>query len=161
MINNKKFTALFITLFAITFAKNSVAANFTGSASVLLQQQVIVSELNQINFGTITIGTDADVVTLSPNGDISSLTGATITNGTSAAFTAVGTPDANITISFQNGSLSGPGQIMTIQNFQHNGGVSFDNLGVITFNVGADLVIPENQTAGSYSGNYVISVDYP
>lgn len=152
-----------IILCAAFYSPSVFSLSFQGSASASILQLISITENSVMSYGSIMTDGQADVITISPDGEISSTNGTTMEGDVSAAsFNIAGTPLAAISISFQDGQLSGSGQSMTLNNFTHDAGASalFDNAGVLNFNVGADLSINANQVSGSYAGNYIVNVDY-
>jgi len=121
-------------------------------------------EITEMSFGTITVDSSGDTITLSPSGGITTQ-GTSIVSGTYAAaeFTVSGDKNTAFSISFSSGdSLTGPGTSMSLGSFTHSAGTSpvFDNKGKALFTVGASLTINSPQIDGSYSGTYTIFVDY-
>lgn len=154
-------TALYFA-FSLTPA---MAADVTGNASATIQQAIVLSEDTAMDFASVIADASGDTITLTPAGSISA-TGASTFSGTPAAgaFSATGTPSAAVAISFSSGdTLTGPGTAMPLGTFAHDAGGSpaFDGSGNLSFNVGADLTVNASQTAGSYSGTYTLTVDYP
>lgn len=154
------FTALAIN--SILFVSLSIAETDTGTARVEIRQPVVLSELAQLNFGIVS-SNDADVITISSNGDISSLNGANIAGASNAGrFAASGQANSNVTISFASGVVSGVGDDMVVNNFTHNLGSSpsFDGDGALAFDVGGDLQVNSSQIPGVYTGTYQVSLNY-
>ncbi len=122
-------------------------------------------ERTEMNFATIIADPDGDVIRLRPNNRITARNGSLFLGSPSAAkFTVRGDPDEAVFISFSSGdTLTGAGAPMRLRNFQHNKGSSpsFNARGRLTFKVGARLVIGAGQVSGSYSGTYLVTVDYP
>ncbi len=141
------------------------AAESTGTANVAVERLVTLSQDTPLSFGVIATNSKQCIVTLSPAGAINcpgqpfQFSGA----ATPATFTVGGNSNTPVTISFSSGdSLTGPGSAMTLNNFQHDAGATpvLDGGGWLTFNVGADLRIKNNQVSGNYTGSYTISVNY-
>ena len=139
------------------------ATDQTGNASAQIQTAITITEDTQMDFGIIAVDTSGGTVTISSAGAVSG-PGTYSFSGSPAAgtFTASGDASTAVTISFTNGSLTGPGTAMTLNNFTHDAGGSptTNGTGDLTFNVGADLVVGANQTAGAYSGTYTVTVNY-
>jgi hypothetical protein len=156
--------SIFVIMIAsIAVSQLSLASTATGTASAEITQAVVVAQTAPLNFGVIQADS-ADVITLATNNVISTLNASTIVSGAPAAgqFNAAGIPNSAVTISFVSGVLSGSGVDMSIDNLLHDGGASpsFNPLGVLNFNVGADLSINAGQEVGIYTGNYQVSVNY-
>jgi hypothetical protein len=79
-----------------------------------------------------------------------------------ACFSITGTAGTSYSISLPNSvTLSGPGSnTMTVNNFTDNSSETLNNSGAGTFYVGATLHIGAQQTKGSYSGSFNVSVNY-
>jgi Mat/Ecp fimbriae major subunit len=134
------------------------------AALAACNKAITVTEMQQMNYGTIAVTSGGGTVTMAANGTVSAPGGFTVTGITApGTFQVTGTNNCVVTISFVAGSLTGPGTAMQIQNFTTNAGAS-PTLnpagGVLTFNVGADLVVNSGQLGGSYSGAYTVTVIY-
>lgn len=161
MIRFALFCAVFI--FALVGISHvSSAETVSGTASVEIRQPVALSQVQALEFGIISADA-ADTISVAPDGQFSSLNGATLSGASNAGrFSAQGQADTAVIISFADGVLSGVGDSMVIRNFSHNVGASprFDTDGALIFNVGADLVINASQLPGLYNGTYQVSVNY-
>jgi len=132
-----------------------------GSAYAL--KQIQITENVQMNVGKVGVTASGGTVTISPSGTVTAPTGFFLSGSTSAGqFTATGQISTPVQISFSPGTLTGPGQAITIDNFTTNAGPSpaFDGSGNLTFSVGASIVIAPTQQGGSYSGTYSVTVIY-
>ena len=112
---------------------------------------------------TVAVDGNAGTVTIDSAGSVSGPAGYTFSGSPAAGtFTASGDASTAVTISFTNGSLTGPGAAMTLDNFTHDAGGSptTDGSGDLTFNVGADLGVNGSQVSGAYSGTYTVTVNY-
>ena len=151
----------FVTLQVSPASADSVISR----ASAFIQQQIIVAQSLGIDFGKINFSGVADILTIAPDGTVTSKNGSSVVEGevTAGGFNAAGTPNANIIIEFTKGNLTGPGVPMEINNFTHDAGqtASFDTNGNLEFKVGADLNINDSQVGGQYSGTYQVSISYP
>ena len=129
---------------------------------------ITISETQQINYGAIAVTNGGGTVTIAPGGTVSAPGGFTVSGVTSAGkFHVTGKQNCAVSISFLAGSLTGPGTAMPIGNFTNNAGASpslniigAGSLGSLDFSVGADLTVNSNQTGGSYSGTYTVTVIY-
>lgn len=159
------FNIFLVVIVVVTHAQFANATNTVGTASAQIVQSIEVSEVQDLQFGALSLqGTHGDVITLNTSGVISTST-ANIVQGTlsqNAIFNAMGEPNALISLSFQNGFLTGAGSPMSIENFTHDAGASpqLNALGLLIFNVGADLEINDHQSVGNYSGTYQVTVNY-
>jgi len=141
------------------------ATTTIGSASVSIIQSAEITESQGMSFGQIALNNNqGDVITLAPDGSTSSITANVISGSLvqNAIFSASGAPNAPISLTFQNGFITGAGSSMNIQNFTHNAGETptLSPAGSLTFKVGAELQINENQATGNYNGTYQITVNY-
>ncbi len=146
----------------VSYSSFVFAADGTGNASAAIQQAIAIVENTSMDFATVAVDGSGGTVTLTSAGAIS---GATYTYSGSAAagnFTASGDATTAVTISFTDGSLTGPGTAMALNNFTHDAGGSptTDGSGDLVFNVGGDLVVNASQVSGAYSGTYTVTVNY-
>ncbi len=149
----------------MAFAGHSAqAADGTGTATAEIAAAITVTEDTGMDFGIIGADVAGDTITID-TADSVSATGASDLSGTPASgvFTATGTASSTVGISFSSGdTLTGSGTAMPLGNFAHDAGGSpaLDGSGSLTFNVGADLTVNASQVAGTYTGNYTVTVDY-
>lgn len=147
------------------FASASVAfaTDETGNASAQIQQAISITEDTAMDFGTVAVDGSGGTVTISAAGAVSGPAGYTFSGAPAAGtFTASGDASTAVTISFTDGSLTGSGDAMTLDNFTHDAGgtPATDGSGDLTFNVGGDLVVNAAQASGAYSGTYTVTVNY-
>ena len=127
---------------------------------------ITLTETTSMSFGTIGVVAGGGTVTLNSSGSRSAPTGfflsGTATAGAFKASATAASANCAVVISFTAGSLTGPGNPMTINGFTDNAGASpkLNGAGTLTFKVGANLVIGANQKGGSYSGTYTVTVVY-
>ena len=141
------------------------AETFTGNASVVIQQQLQVSEAEPIAFGRIfTQNNAAGSVILTPEGNLltDNVDSASDLPIQSGGFNLNGSPNALVSISFEDGLLTGTGAPLRLSSFTHNAGNTprFDDDGNLNFRVGATLEINDGQIGGAYDGSYTITIDY-
>jgi hypothetical protein len=133
-----------------------------GSAQAAIVQAISVSPATPLNFGFIIPGATAGTLVVSPTG-VTTPTGVTYLNGAAAGtFTATGTAGEPLVVTFDaSDTLAGPGPAMTINAFTAGGATTFTS-GTVTFSVGATLAVGTSgaQTAGNYTGNYNVTVNY-
>lgn len=140
------------------------AADATGTASVTIATPIAISQTTPLSFGTVVASGTAGTVVVS-NASVRTTTGGVgALGGTPAAavfnVTGQGTNAFSITLP-TTVSLTGPGTAMNVTTFNHNAGASPAlAAGAKTVNVGATLGVGANQTAGTYSGTYTVSVNY-
>lgn len=128
---------------------------------------ITISQTQPISYGTIAVTNGGGTVTISPSGTVSAPGGYTVSGITSPGkFHVTGKQNCAVAISFLAGSLTGPGTAMAIGNFTNDAGASpalthmAGSQGSLDFSVGADLTVNSNQTGGSYSGTYSVTVIY-
>jgi len=152
----------FVSLLCVLFSFPVYATTYSGHATVEIVSNIVVSELTALSFEGIQ--PQSGKVTISPSGGRTTVNSAH--NGGlathAARFVATGTPSAGVGISFANGSRDGTGDAMDINNFTHDAGVTpaFDSTGGLDFHVGADVNLNKDQQSASYSGTYVITINY-
>lgn len=161
-INMKKFSVLGVAMAAALFAGQAQAANsVTAGATVEIAAPVAITQTTALAFGNIGPSAAAGSVTVSLAGAKSVTGGVSDLGGSHAAgaFSVTGASGATYSVTIDGTvSLTGPGTAMTAT-LTNDGGGSLTG-GTDTFNVGATLAVGANQTAGSYSGSYTVSVDY-
>lgn len=142
----------------------AAAASAIGHASVTIVKSIVVAESAPLSFGMIGATPSGGQVVLSPSGTVSGPNGYTLGGAaTVGKITVLGEPGAAVTISFGTAAaLTGPGVPMSIGGFTHNAGASpaLDGAGQLVFSVGATLGVNAVQSPGSYSGSYVVTVNY-
>jgi hypothetical protein len=144
-------------------ASAAFATDLSGNASAQIQQAISIVEDTAMDFGTTAVDGSGGTVTISTAGAVTGPAGYSFSGSPAAgAFTASGDVSTAVTISFTDGSLTGPGAAMTLNNFLHDAGGSpaTDVAGDLTFNVGGDLVVNAAQVSGAYAGTYTVTVNY-
>ncbi|PIW25691.1 MAG: hypothetical protein COW30_18940 [Rhodospirillales bacterium CG15_BIG_FIL_POST_REV_8_21_14_020_66_15] len=161
-IKMKKLSVLGAVLAGGLFVGQAQAANSVNAgASVEIAAPISVTQDTALAFGNIGPSAASGTVAISLAGAQSVTGGVTALGGTVAAgaFSVTGANGASYSVSVPASvTLSGPGTAMTAT-LNHDGGGSL-TAGTDTFNVGGTLSVGANQTAGSYSGTYTVSVDY-
>jgi hypothetical protein len=162
---NRKLLAFVATAGLIAFggfSSNVYAASVNGNASVDIVTPLSIAEDTAMYFGQVSPDADnATTVTLTAAGAVSSPDGAGIAGGTPAAgqFTVTGSGSLTYSVSYVDGTLTGPGTNMTVTNFTDDSTGTLSS-GTETFNVGADLQVGAGQTTGNYTGTYQVTVTY-
>jgi Domain of unknown function (DUF4402) len=143
---------------------NAALVNASASANVLTPLDITAGAA--MDFGDVAGDvTSATTVVLTTLGVTSSTDGASAA-GTPAAgvfnVTGAGTLSYSITLPADGTvTLGGAGTAMAVNGFNHDaGGAPALTGGTASFNVGATLTINANQTAGAYTGNYDVTVNY-
>jgi hypothetical protein len=168
-MNNKLLLAAGVAALSTSFFSTSVtAATDTGNASatVLTPLSIVADAVNAMDFGDVAgDANDPTTVVLTTGGTTSSDDGAS-TGGTPSAgnfdVTGAGSLAYDITLPADDVvTLTGTGDPMKVDSFTDSvGGSSSLTSGADTFDVGATLTINPNQAAGSYSGTYIVEVNY-
>lgn len=126
----------------------------------------IVTELAELEFGTIAVGQNSGVVALPPTGAAQCGPHTCLGGQQSARYQIQGLPLTTYSITFSNGDqldLQGGGGSVPLQNLRATGNDSVTTglLGAGTFRVGGDLVLGPTTPGGSYSGTFEVTVDLP
>lgn len=147
-------------------------ANATVPITLTFWNTLNMSQITQLNFGAIERLTGNAVVRINPQTGvrtiISGASGINLINSpasTAGQFSISGEPNVNISVSLPSSiTLSGnKGGTMIVNNFTGSPSgtaTTLDAAGNRTLLVGADLTIGTNQTTGTYTGTYVITVNY-
>lgn len=138
--------------------------------SVTFWRTLAVNQVTHLNFGAIeTRGGNAVVRVAARTGIRSIVSGGSGVNlvsspvPTAGQFSITGQPNTNVTITLPSSiTITGSnGGAMTVNNFtKFPTSNAFDSLGNLTLKIGANLGIASNQTAGTYTGSYQITVSY-
>ncbi len=127
--------------------------------------QVTITEIQTLNFGTILANPGGDTITVKTNNGIREINGSDLQGGHSPAiFRFEGPGRTSISYSFStNDTLRAKGERVDLRNFVANRSSPFSlpGSGVRDLVVGADIIIPPNLNGGSFSGNYMLIIDYP
>lgn len=141
---------------------SAYAITVTGNVSAVIRRNIAATETQSMNFGTISSGTTAGTVTLSPAG-VRTSTLSYYGTSRPGIFTITGEPSTPLTISFTNGTLSNGANTMALSNFTTSttpASSTTDSSGSLTLNVGADLAVAANQASGNYTGTYNVTISY-
>lgn len=154
-------------------SNSALAASATGTANATIVTPIGITTGTALNFGTIDPGTGAGgTVTVYADGTATAYSGVTaVTGGTVSAgtfnVTGSGTLAYNVTLPAAAVTLNGSGGgTMTVDTFNsstaNTAGTTTGALvaGADTLSVGAVLHVGGSQTAGTYTGNYSVSVVY-
>ena len=158
-----------------------MAAPVCAQSSTFKGESVVVTplsfiEVNDLNFGSIIPSNQAGNVVLAPNGTRTSTNGIVLVGSRHepAEFAGMGTQNqiVQISVGATNNWLYGPGTRMRMRNitigstptavlttaprsFRINSAT-----GIFRFPVGAELRVGANQTPGTYSGTWTITLNY-
>lgn len=151
----------------------SGTATATIPITLTLWNTLSIIPVNTLNFGAIERITGNSVVRINAQNStrnvVSGVSGVNLISGspapTAGSFTIAGEPNVNVSIALPTSitiSRSGGGS-MTVNNFVGYPSSTLTNLdgsGNLTLSVGADLNIGTNQTSGTYTGTYTVTVNY-
>lgn len=151
----------------IGFASTGANAATSGAVSAdaeIVAPIAVTAGTNSLQFGLVG-NTAAHVVTVSTADARSSTVPAQLVAGTTptaADFNVTGSGAATYTITLPASvNLAGPGADLIVNNFTHDAGATPAlAAGLASFNVGADLTIPNAHPAGAYSGTFTVTVNY-
>lgn len=144
-------------------ASSAFATDLTGNATAQIQQAISIVENTPMAFGNVAADAGGGTATISTLGAVTGPAGFSFSGSPAAgAFTATGDASTAVTISFTDGSLTGLGAPMVLNNFTNDAGgtPTIDGGGTLAFNVGADLVVGAAQASGAYTGTYTVTVNY-
>ena len=151
---------------SVAFASSSsvsLSADVTGNASAQIQTAVSVVENTTMSFGDTAVDASGGTVSMTSTGSVTGPAGYSFSGSPAAgAFTVTADASTAVTISFTDGSLTGPGTAMVLNNFTHDAGGTPTTTagGSLAFNVGGDMVVNATQTSGAYTGTYTVTVNY-
>ena len=165
-LNKRLISGLAAAVLAALYSQTALAADVTGTATANVLAPLAISQTTQMNFGDVAgDATSATTVVLTTAGATSSVDGAYALNGSGAAgafnVTGSGTLAYDITLPVGAVTLTSGGDTVTVDNFiDSKGGSSSLTGGADSFTVGATLNLGAAQAAGTYNGNYTVTVEY-
>ena len=141
----------------------AIAEEATAQAQATLIRPLGLSEISNLNFGSVVLGESVGQVSLSPGGELTAL-GATIgdkSQANSASFAIIGQNSQAFTISlpakvrFANGK-----DVVWVETFTHNAGATpaLGKNGSGQFNIGATLRLGHGNPNGIYDGNMAVTI---
>lgn len=140
----------------------------SGQARVTTVQPLTLVKTSDLDFGSISAGAAAGTVRINPaSGARTTTGGAVASGGTPARATFIGAPSLGLALNVQISASptlvrAGGGASMTTA-LQVEGGTGwrfFTGTGPHTFRVGGQLNVGANQMAGSYAGQFTLTVNY-
>jgi Domain of unknown function (DUF4402) len=171
MRNSLRLAVVGAALAAASFATSAqAAATATATATAEILQSLTLTADSALDFGQIAANTGGSV-TVHADSTVAQ-TGSVVWTGTRApaAFTVTGSKGASVIVTLPAGPstlyLGGnpaATDTMVLSGFDKNptAGFQLDALtGKAGFNVGGTLTVGSNQTAGTYSGTFAVSVEY-
>ncbi|MHA1540572.1 MAG: DUF4402 domain-containing protein [Alphaproteobacteria bacterium] len=137
----------------------------TISASIEITAQIILLTENKVmNFGKITPDPAGGTVKLyNWNSTIINTVGNSLFHGDQqvGVFVVKGQPNTPVFVSFSSGPLTGPGADLTLHDlYSNNNNPTLGSTGSSLVRVYGELDIPASATAGTYTGDYNIVVNY-
>ena len=141
------------------------AASDSATASASIAAAVTVTKVSDLEFGLISPTGTAGTVSVSDTGTRTGDANVILQAGdtpSQASFNVAGANSQAITVTIPaSATLTGPGTDMTASLSQTDAGSqTLDGSGAFTVDVGADLSVGANQTAGEYSGSFNVTVIY-
>jgi spore coat protein U-like protein len=161
--------AAFVAIPVSVFAK--FTANDDGTARARVVTTIAISNVDDLDFGSILQSATAGTVVVAPDatGSVTSALSVGVGSTESAEFTVTGSPNATYSITLPSAALTlTPAlgatntTVITVNPFTSSidlGGV-LDDGGEQTIYVGGTLNVPANPTADSYSGAFNVTVAY-
>jgi len=152
---------------------HSLAATEIGGAVAIVQNQAItLAETAELNFGTfLPFGRQGSVTLRATDSRIFASNAHIITTGSFAQWAVTGVPTApfevtlpsSTQIELQGVTNEADRRFMTVDAFTRSGSsndIILDADGNASFNVGARVIVGANQPAGTYRGEYEVTVNY-
>lgn len=149
-----------IIAFGLT-ASSVTAATADGTALARILSQVSVTQVSDLDFGTIVAGTSASTVAINPFGVRTCGAGLACSGASgAAAFTVVGTAGRIVTVSVPASvTLSNGTDTMNASLTPSAAGLLL-GAAASSFTVGGTLGVAANQVDGDYTGTFDATVDY-
>lgn len=163
-------------LSALVVASPAQADQTAAEAQVAIVRPLEFIRVENLNFGRVIRSTTAGTVTVAPDGTRTKTGGVTLigTGFQPARFAGMGTNNQRVDVSLGSASIfvTGPGAPMrvrtfvlgstptavlttTVQRFRINSAT-----GIFNFPVGGTLEVGANQTPGTYTGTWTITLNY-
>lgn len=148
----------------------------TADAQIAIVRPLEFIRVENLHFGSVIRGATAGTVIVSPTG-VRTKTGGVTLNGSgfqAARFAGMGTANQNVDISLGANQIfiTGPGAPMRVHTFVIGSTPTAtlstavqrfrisSSTGIFTFPVGATLDVGANQTPGTYTGTWTITLNY-
>lgn len=150
------------TLVAAGMATSGYAASATGTASVKILTAVTVTKTADLSFGKVVPGTAAATVAIAEAGTRTCGTGLSCSGTvTAAAFQVTGTTGETVTVAIDvpTVSLTSGTNSMSVSLSTTTTSIVLA-AGTNAFKVAGTLSVGASQAAGSYTGNFSVSVNY-
>jgi hypothetical protein len=145
-------------------ATGASAATTSATATAKIIQPITIAQDAGLDFGVIVPSINPGTVAIDTGGTktCDSANVSCVSGGAAGAFTATGTAAQNVSISVvASSSLTGPGTAMTLDGLATSASTgTLNGSGQVSFTVGGTLHVNANQAAGTYNGNYDVTVNY-
>lgn len=153
----------------IPAASAQAAKTATANTRAVILKPLTIVKVNDLNFGNIVPGATAGTVVINAASGASSKTGGVTifgTNHNNASFTVTGSGGHNYIITLGAApklTRAGGTQTMTMTALTLNGAKTraMPAAGTATLTIGGTLAVAANQTPGSYTGTFSVTVAYP
>ncbi len=161
---------------ALAAAQPAYADQTAGDAQIAVVRPLEFIRVENLDFGRVIRGTTAGTVTIAPDGTRTKTGGVTLigTGFQPARFAGMGTNNQRVDISVGPALffVTGPGAPMRVRNFILGSTPTAvlttspqrfrinSATGIFNFPVGATLDVGANQTPGTYSGTWTITLNY-
>lgn len=144
----KKILTSAVAVLALTTMTNNTNAA-SGNATVTIIAPIVLTAVNDLEFGEVEQGASATTVNVGDAGD---------GNWT---IQGEGSKTVNLTLGATTATLTGPGADIGVTGINLSSSSVVLSGGAGTFNVGGVLdAIPGAQTAGAYTGTYTVTGSY-
>lgn len=150
------------------FTSISFAQTVNATGSVRLLTPISITKDVDLRFGSVLTGNAAGTVIIGHTSETDRNLGTYTDIATgdpfgAAQFTVNGTPSQKFSITLPaSASLTGPGTALVVDTFtsNHPQDGTLNETGSKIVLVGAKLTVPANQTGGTYSGTFSVTVAY-
>ena len=147
-----------------TFSVSAIAATATGTANATVLTPITITAGTALNFGTLAGNASGGTVVVTAAGARSTTGSAVVTSGTFSAgsFSLTGTGASTFGVTYPasfnvTSAAAGATPMAVTITGAATGALS---AGSVTLPVGGILTVGANQIAGSYTGTYVMTVEY-
>ena len=148
---------------AVVMAAPAQAQSATGDASVRILTAITVTKSSDLYFGKVLASANAATVDIAENGSRTCGTGLScFDTATAGGFSVTGADGETVTVAIDNPTISlsdGQGNSMDVSLSTSTSTLTLAG-GEGSFNIAGSLNVGANQAAGSYAGQYSVSVDY-
>lgn len=151
-----------VAVVAALSSTGAYAQSATADASATILEEITVTSVNPLAFGTIIVGANGDDVSIAPDGTFNCGANLTCTGTNSAAsFGVTGTAGEVVTVAVDaTVTLSSGTDQMTAVLSGSDATLTLDTAGAAGFSVGGVLTVAGNQPSGDYVGQFDVTVDY-